>query len=263
MHLAAGKSFELRLMAAMGQLDCGQCGECRSYAAAIATGSDADLGKCVPGGRATAKKLKELIAQAAQLGDLRPAPGGAATPAPPPPVIERGYGRDVPVPARLVSSVALTGAGAEKETIHVVFDIKGTGLRYLPGDALGIWPQNNPDEVELLIAILRAKGSEAVTLGTGAVVSAREALTRQCNLRQPSTELYTLLAAEAKDDVDRSRLAQLAENDDGADTRRARRARRAARIPLGQAAHRRPGLRARTPAAAALFDRLVAAQTSG
>ncbi len=216
MTLAAGKPIELQLMAAMGQLDCGQCGyECRSYAAAIATGSDADLGKCVPGGRATAKKLKELIAQA---GGIHPAPAATAAPAAPPQVVERGYGRAAPVPARLISSVALTAAGAEKETIHVVFDLKGTGLRYQPGDALGIWPQNNPDEVELLIAILRAKGSEAVTLASGAVVSARDALTRECNLRLPSPELYALLAAEAKDDVDRSRLAQLAENDDGADT---------------------------------------------
>ena len=187
----------------------------RSYAAAIAAGSDTDLGKCVPGGRATAKKLKEIIVQA---GDIRLARPLTAAPALPQQVAERGYGRDAPVPARLVSSVALTGADAEKETIHVAFDIKGTGLRYLPGDALGVWPQNNPDEVELLIALLRDKGSEAVTRGNGDVVSARQALTRACNLRLPSPELYVLLAAEAKDDVDRSRLAQLAENDDGADT---------------------------------------------
>ena len=217
MDLAAGRPIELRLMAAMGQLDCGQCGyECRSYAAAIADGSESDLGKCVPGGRATAKKLKELLAQA---GGVRPTPAAAGTaPAAPRPLPERGYGRDAPVPARLVSSVALTGAGAEKETRHVVFDVTGTGLRYAPGDSLGVWPQNNPDEVELLIAILRAKGSEAVTLAGGAVVSAREALSRECDLRMPSSELYALLAAEAGDDVDRSRLAALAEDDGGADT---------------------------------------------
>jgi sulfite reductase (NADPH) flavoprotein alpha-component len=212
MDLAAGRPLELKLMAAMGQLDCGQCGyECRSYAAAIAVGSETDLGKCVPGGRATAKKLKELLTQAR---DVRPtAPPAAARPMP-----ERGYGRDAPVPARLVSSAPLTGANAEKETRHVAFDLAGTGLRYAPGDSLGIWPQNNPDEVELLIAILRAKGSEAVTLKNGAVVSAREALSRECDLRMPSPELYALLAAEAGDDVDRSRLAALAEDDGEADT---------------------------------------------
>lgn len=217
MDLAAGRPIELKLMAAMGQLDCGQCGyECRSYAAAIAGGSETDLGKCVPGGRATAKKLKELTARA---GDARPAAAvSAAATAVPRQMPERGYGRDAPVPARLAASVALTGAAAEKETRHVAFDLAGTGLRYAPGDSLGIWPKNNPDEVELLIAILRAKGSEAVTLASGAVVSAREALTCECDLRMPGSELYALLASEAGDDVDRSRLAALAQDDAGADT---------------------------------------------
>src|SRR5262249_53727715 len=98
------------------------------------------------------------------------------------------------------------------------FDLAETGLRYAPGDALGIWPQNNPDEVELLIAILRAKGSEAVTLDDGEVVSARDALAGECDLRMPTPELYALLAADARDDVDRSRLAALAKDDGEADT---------------------------------------------
>lgn len=214
MELAAGRPLEMRLMAAMGQLDCGQCGyDCRSYAAALAGGTDSDLGKCVPGGRATSKKLKELITQA---GDIPR--NTAVAPLPPQPATERGYGRDAPVAVRLVASTMLTAPGAEKETCHAVLDISGTGLRYTPGDALGVWPQNNPDEVELLIAILRAKGSEAVTLRNGAMISARAALTRECDLRAPTPELYELLAAEAGDEVDRSRLAALARDDGGAET---------------------------------------------
>lgn len=207
MKLAQGRPLPRRLMAAMGQLDCGQCGYlCKSYAEAIAGGADADLGKCVPGGRETAKKLKELMAQP---GAAPVAVPMAEKKAP----LERGYGRDAPVPARLASSARLSGAGAEKETRHVVIDLAASGLAYQPGDSLGIWPQNNPDEVELLLAILRAKGSEAVTLTDGAVVSAREALSRECDLRAPASALYALLAAEAKDEVDRSRLAQLARDD--------------------------------------------------
>jgi sulfite reductase (NADPH) flavoprotein alpha-component len=211
MKLAAGRPLERRLMAAMGQLDCGQCGHlCKTYAEAIAAGSETDLGKCVPGGRETARKLKELIA-------LRPASTALAR-AIARPVAERGHGRDVPVPARLLSSEPLTARGAEKDTRHVVLDLAQSGISYEPGDSLGIWPQNNPDEVELLLAILRAKGSEAVTLADGSVVSAREALSRECDLRAPSAELYRLLAAEAKDEVDRSRLAKLAQDDAQAET---------------------------------------------
>jgi sulfite reductase (NADPH) flavoprotein alpha-component len=211
MKLAADRAIPLKLMAAMGQLDCGQCGyECRSYAEAIAAGTETDLGKCVPGGRETAKKLKELAAQAGATARVQ-----AVTAKPDP--VEHGYGRDVPVAARLVSSHRLTAAGADKETRHVVIDLAASGLRYEPGDSLGIWPQNNPDEVELLIAILRAKGSEAVTLGDGAVVSAREALARECDLRRPTEALYALLAGEATDDADRARLARLAHDDSRAE----------------------------------------------
>lgn len=63
LQLAEGKPLRLKMMAAMAQLDCGQCGYlCQTYAAAIADGEEKSLSKCVPGGKETAKKLKELVA---------------------------------------------------------------------------------------------------------------------------------------------------------------------------------------------------------
>jgi sulfite reductase (NADPH) flavoprotein alpha-component len=44
-----------RMMAAMAQQDCGQCGyNCRDYAGAFADKSEARLNLCVPGGKDTA-----------------------------------------------------------------------------------------------------------------------------------------------------------------------------------------------------------------
>jgi len=52
-------------MAAMAQLDCGTCGYvCTTYARAIARGDEKDLTRCTPGGTATTRKLKELMASA-------------------------------------------------------------------------------------------------------------------------------------------------------------------------------------------------------
>src|SRR5262249_22887567 len=60
--LAQGKPPEQVLMAAMAQTDCGQCGYlCRTYAQAIARGEEKSLSRCVPGGQATSRKLKELV----------------------------------------------------------------------------------------------------------------------------------------------------------------------------------------------------------
>ncbi|HKW52181.1 MAG TPA: (Fe-S)-binding protein, partial [Stellaceae bacterium] len=62
LRLAEGQPRERRLMAAMAQLDCGQCGYlCRTYAEAIASGAEAGLARCVPGGKETARALKELL----------------------------------------------------------------------------------------------------------------------------------------------------------------------------------------------------------
>src|ERR1700674_5693206 len=63
MQLAEGRPLERQMMAAMGQLDCGQCGYlCQSYAEVITRGEEKSLSKCVPGGKETARMLKELMA---------------------------------------------------------------------------------------------------------------------------------------------------------------------------------------------------------
>ena len=63
MALAEGKPYERQLMAAMAQLDCGQCGYlCKTYAEAIAFEGEA-VNRCVPGAKETERKLKEQDAR--------------------------------------------------------------------------------------------------------------------------------------------------------------------------------------------------------
>ena len=75
--LAEGRALPQRLMAAMGQLDCGQCGYmCQTYAAALAEGRESSISLCVPGAKPTQLALKRLMAEAPVL------PQVAATHAP-------------------------------------------------------------------------------------------------------------------------------------------------------------------------------------
>src|ERR1700754_4728072 len=61
MKLAEGRPLRRRMMAAMAQQDCGQCGyNCNDYSDAIAAKSEARLNLCVPGGKETARMLKSL-----------------------------------------------------------------------------------------------------------------------------------------------------------------------------------------------------------
>jgi sulfite reductase (NADPH) flavoprotein alpha-component len=213
LKLAEGRPHKRVLMAAMGQLDCGQCGYlCKEYAEAIAAGSESDLTRCVPGGKETAKKLKELVAA------VGPAPSSAepaAAPRPkaPPAGAEPGYHRDLPLLATLTSCASLTAGDTDRQVHHVVLDVRGSALAYEPGDSLGVWAQNNPEEVEIILGWLDARGSEPVTLPDGAVVSAREALTREFDLRVPSASLYWTLAKFARSAREAETLRKLADDD--------------------------------------------------
>src|SRR5438105_787408 len=61
LKLAEGRPLRRRMMAAMAQQDCGQCGyDCNDYSDVIANKSEARLNLCVPGGKETARMLKAL-----------------------------------------------------------------------------------------------------------------------------------------------------------------------------------------------------------
>ena len=81
MKLAEGRPVRRRMMAAMAQQDCGQCGyNCADYSDAIANKSEARLNLCAPGGKETARMLKQLFEELDKTPAAKPA-AGAATPA--------------------------------------------------------------------------------------------------------------------------------------------------------------------------------------
>ena len=73
-------------------------------------------------------------------------------------------------------NVRLSGTGSEKDTRHHEISLEGSGLSYLPGDALGLVPQNCPLLVEELIAALHATGDEIVPGKDGSPKPLRDAL---------------------------------------------------------------------------------------
>src|SRR6185369_15972951 len=61
MKLAEGRPLPRRMMAAMAQQDCGQCGyNCQDYSNALVSRKEDRLNLCVPGGKDTARMLKTL-----------------------------------------------------------------------------------------------------------------------------------------------------------------------------------------------------------
>lgn len=77
------------------------------------------------------------------------------------------YSRKNPFPSRLNSRILLNGKGSAKETIHLEFDLEGSGLTYEVGDALAVAPANAPDVVESILETTRLDGNSIISLKDG------------------------------------------------------------------------------------------------
>ncbi|HLL90636.1 MAG TPA: sulfite reductase subunit alpha, partial [Tepidisphaeraceae bacterium] len=213
--MAEGKPQPRRLMAAMAQLDCGQCGYlCQTYAEAIAAGGEKDLSRCAPGGRDTQKKLKELVTT---LGVNGKSTVSIATPAKATATATALHaGDDL---ARLVRCVRLNEPGSDKDTRHVEFDLTNTALTYKPGDALGVHAENDPDAVVAVLEAVSGSGAEDVPSAHpgGPSLSSYEALLRERTITRPAPEVVDLLAAAATDASEAAGLKELYEDDRGVD----------------------------------------------
>lgn len=156
MALAEGKPLQRRMMAAMAQQDCGQCGSsCQDYSALIAEQAEPRLNLCVPGGKATARMLKSLVEEMGG-GVLDPEEQAAKEAARLPKSDDHrpGHCREAPVDATFVSRLRLNGHGSEKTTNHIVIDLSESGLEYEAGDSLGIYAANDPVLVDQIITTL-------------------------------------------------------------------------------------------------------------
>src|SRR5262245_47440590 len=158
MKLAEGRPLRRRMMAAMAQQDCGQCGyNCEDYSNAIFRKQEERLNLCVPGGKETARMLKSLyeeLGRSPQPARTKQAPPSA--PATAVPSGAPGRGRDNPTEAVFVSRTRLNKTGSAKETWHVEIDLAGCGLDYLVGDSFGLFPANDPYLAEAVIPAMDA-----------------------------------------------------------------------------------------------------------
>jgi NADPH-dependent sulfite reductase flavoprotein alpha-component len=66
-----------------------------------------------------------------------------------------GYSAKNPFPAVILSKQDLHKGHSLKETYHIQFEIKGSGITYLPGDSCGVVSQNSPQLVDELLSQLQ------------------------------------------------------------------------------------------------------------
>ncbi|ATA19346.1 sulfite reductase (NADPH) flavoprotein alpha-component [Gibbsiella quercinecans] len=110
------------------------------------------------------------------------------------------YSKEQPLTATLSVNQKITGRGSDKDVRHIEIDLGDAGLRYQPGDALGVWFENDPALVDELVQLLWLKGDEPVAV-EGKTLPLAQALRSHFELTQnttPIVEKYTALARDEK-----------------------------------------------------------------
>lgn len=127
------------------------------------------------------------------------------------------YSKSAPLTAQLSVQQKVTGRHSEKDVRHIEIDLGDSGLRYQPGDALGVWFDNDSALVEELLALLWLKGDEPVSID-GQNMPLAKALRSHLELTQNTTVIVDKYATLSRDETliallaDKPALQQYAKN---------------------------------------------------
>ncbi|WP_445495003.1 NADPH-dependent assimilatory sulfite reductase flavoprotein subunit [Photorhabdus sp. SF281] len=127
------------------------------------------------------------------------------------------YTKQAPLTAALATRQKITGRGSDKDVRHIEIDLGDSGLRYQPGDALGVWFKNDPALVDELLNLLWLEGTEQVEVN-GQKLPLREVLISHVELTQNTSLIVEKYAVLAKNEkllsliADKQALQQYAHN---------------------------------------------------
>ena len=108
--------------------------------------------------------------------------------------VEKGT-RDNPHLGRLKLKTKLSKADSAKETMHYELDISGSGISYEAGDCIGVYPQNNPNEIRELLGYFDLSGDEPVVWKDQSF-TLKDLLQNKICLQRISVDLMNLLAEQ-------------------------------------------------------------------
>ncbi|KQN65039.1 sulfite reductase subunit alpha [Serratia sp. Leaf51] len=109
------------------------------------------------------------------------------------------YTKELPLTATLAVNQKITGRDSDKDVRHLEIDLGDSGLRYQPGDALGIWFENDPQLVQEIVELLWLKGDETVEVNDKKL-SLSDALQHHIELTQNTTPIIEKYAGLCRDE---------------------------------------------------------------
>ena len=123
---------------------------------------------------------------------------------------EQIYDKTHPFLATITHRYPLCKKGSDKNVVHVVLNLKGSGIKYLVGDSIAVQPFNDPEVVKLTIQAMGATGNETILdKHTKEPWSLQEFLKRKANLSDLSRKLLGELANRQTDAQKKERLSRI------------------------------------------------------
>jgi len=120
------------------------------------------------------------------------------------------FSKAAPYLAKISQKELLTKPGSTKQTYHISLDIRGSGIRYKPGDSIGVLPQNDPILVQHLLNALKASGDEIIIDSrSGKEFSVRNFLTYKANLARLTSSFLKIVFEHEKLHENKNKLSHL------------------------------------------------------
>ncbi len=108
------------------------------------------------------------------------------------------HDRDNPFAAEVLENQRIVSRDSDREVRHLELSLQGSGLRYEPGDALGVWPRNPAVLVDEWLRELRLDGEQEVA-HDGRRLPLRRWLSHERELTRLSRPLLAAHAAASGD----------------------------------------------------------------
>lgn len=115
-------------------------------------------------------------------------------------IVSSPYTKEAPLSASLAVNQKITGRDSDKDVRHLEIDLGESGLRYKPGDALGVWYENDPTLVQELLTLAGLNGDESVQID-GRDLPLSEALQKHLELTINTAQIaaeYGKLSGDAR-----------------------------------------------------------------
>ncbi|KOC89135.1 NADPH-dependent assimilatory sulfite reductase flavoprotein subunit [Winslowiella iniecta] len=127
------------------------------------------------------------------------------------------YTKEQPLTASFAVNQKITGRNSDKDVRHIEIDLGDSGLRYQPGDALGVWYENDPALVQELAELLWLKGDESVEVN-GTTLPLADALQKHFELTVNTPQIVERFAHLSRNETllalvaDKAQLQHYAQN---------------------------------------------------